>query len=58
VRDLPDGKTAAVVLSRQIRLPTNDGLVVALMQAHGLADLASGDADLDRVPGLMRYAPV
>jgi predicted nucleic acid-binding protein len=55
---LPDGKTAAVVLSRQIRLPTNDGLVVALMQAHGLADLASGDADLDRVPGLMRYAPV
>ncbi|MBW3540208.1 MAG: PIN domain-containing protein [Planctomycetes bacterium] len=36
---------------------TNDALVVAVMQAHGLPDLASHDADFDRVAGLTRYAP-
>jgi predicted nucleic acid-binding protein len=47
----------AGALCQQIGLLTNDGLVVALMQAHGLTRLASSDSDFDRVPGLTRYAP-
>jgi len=39
-------------------LLSNDALIVAVMQANGLANLASNDADSDRVPGLTRYAPV
>ena len=49
---------SASVLSRQTGLLTNDALVVAVMQAQGLANLASNDADFDRVPGIHRYAPV
>jgi predicted nucleic acid-binding protein len=49
---------AAAALCQQIGLLTNDGLIVAVMQAHGLTKLASSDADFDRVPGLTRYAPV
>jgi predicted nucleic acid-binding protein len=45
-------------LSRQYGLLTNDALVVAVMQDHGLTHLASVDADFDRVPGITRYAPV
>jgi predicted nucleic acid-binding protein len=45
-------------LSQQIGLLTNDAAVVAIMQSNGLTKLASNDADLDRVPGIMRYAPV
>ena len=48
---------AAAVLCQQIGLLTNDGLIVAIMQANGLTKLASQDADFDRVPGLTRYAP-
>jgi predicted nucleic acid-binding protein len=48
----------AAALSQQIGLLTNDGLIVAVMQANGLTRLASNDADFDRVPGLTRYAPV
>jgi predicted nucleic acid-binding protein len=47
----------AAALSQQRGLLTNDGLIVALMQAHGLTSLASSDTDFDRVPGLTRYAP-
>ncbi len=47
-----------VVLSQQVGLLTNDALIVALMQAHGLSKIASNDADFDRVPGITRYAPV
>ncbi|MCR4413828.1 MAG: PIN domain-containing protein [Thermoguttaceae bacterium] len=43
--------------SRRTGLLTNDALVVAVMQRHGLTHLASHDADFDRVPGLTRYAP-
>ena len=32
-------------------------LIVAVMQAHGLANLASNDTDFDRVPGITRYGP-
>ena len=48
---------AAVALSQQIGLLTNDAVIVALMQAHGLSKIASNDSDFDRVPGLTRYAP-
>lgn len=48
--------TAASV-SQQCGLWTNDALVVAVMQANGLTNIASSDADFDRVAGLTRYAP-
>jgi predicted nucleic acid-binding protein len=44
-------------VSQRHELLTNDALVVAVMQAHGLTQLASHDADFDRVPGITRYAP-
>jgi predicted nucleic acid-binding protein len=47
----------ATAVSQQTGLLTNDALIVAAMQAHGLTKLASHDADFDRVPGLTRYAP-
>ncbi len=47
----------ASVLSKQFGLLTNDALLVAIMQDHGLTNLASHDGDFDRVPGIMRYAP-
>jgi predicted nucleic acid-binding protein len=47
----------AVALSQQLGLLTNDALIVAVMQAHGLTKIASADTDFDRVPGLTRYAP-
>jgi predicted nucleic acid-binding protein len=49
---------AAVTISQQCGLLTNDALTVALMQANGLTRIASHDTDFDRVPGLTRYAPV
>jgi predicted nucleic acid-binding protein len=49
--------SAAVQLSRQFGLLINDALIVALMQRHGVTDLASHDTDFDRVPGIARYAP-
>ena len=45
----------AAALSIQYGLLSNDALVVAIMQAHGLTNIASHDADFDRVPGLVRY---
>src|SRR5262245_12722688 len=53
----PPLRVAAVTLSQQVGLLINDALIVAVMQANGLTNLASGDADFDRVPGLTRYAP-
>jgi predicted nucleic acid-binding protein len=47
----------AADVSRQIGLLSNDALVVAVMRDQGLTQLASNDADFDRVPGLTRYAP-
>jgi predicted nucleic acid-binding protein len=49
--------STAAGLCQHIGLLTNDGLVVAVMQANGLTKLASKDADFGRVPGLTRYAP-
>ena len=50
--------SAATALSQQYGILTGDALIVAVMQANGLTNLASLDADFDRVPGLTRYAPV
>ncbi|MGH7170205.1 MAG: type II toxin-antitoxin system VapC family toxin [Gemmataceae bacterium] len=44
-------------VSRQTGLLYGDALIVALMRDQGLTQLASLDADFDRVPGLTRYAP-
>jgi predicted nucleic acid-binding protein len=49
---------AAALLSQQHELLISDALIVAVMQAHGLADLASHDSDFDRVPGITRHGPV
>ena len=49
---------AAINISQQAGLLTDDALVVAVMQAHGLTNLASNDTDFDRVPGIHRYSPV
>jgi predicted nucleic acid-binding protein len=48
----------AADLSIQHGLLTNDALIVVVMQDHGLSNLASLDADFDRVPGINRYAPI
>jgi len=48
----------ATRLSQQHQLLTGDALILAVMQANALTNLASNDADFDRVPGLTRYAPV
>jgi predicted nucleic acid-binding protein len=45
-------------LSLQYGLLSGDALLVAIMQAKGLTQLASNDADFDRVPGITRFAPV
>jgi predicted nucleic acid-binding protein len=47
----------AAAMSQQTGLLTNDALVVAVMQANGLTNLASSDADFDGVAGITRYAP-
>jgi predicted nucleic acid-binding protein len=43
--------------TKQYGLLTNDALIVVVMEQHKLTNLASNDADFDRVPGLTRYAP-
>jgi predicted nucleic acid-binding protein len=52
----PDMIDAAAVVSQQTGLLSNDALIVAVMRGNGLTNLASHDADFDRVPGLTRYA--
>ncbi|HEV3078702.1 MAG TPA: type II toxin-antitoxin system VapC family toxin [Gemmataceae bacterium] len=49
---------SAAAISQQTGLLSNDAMIVALMQANGLGKIASEDSDFDRVPGIMRYAPV
>jgi predicted nucleic acid-binding protein len=48
---------AAAALTQQTGLLSNDALIVAVMRHYGITNLASNDADFDRVPGLTRYAP-
>ena len=49
--------SAAAAVSQQHGLLSNDALLIALMQAHGITNLASNDVDFDRVPGIKRYSP-
>jgi predicted nucleic acid-binding protein len=49
--------STAATLSRQNGLLTNDAVILALMQAHGLTHLASHDAHFDSVSAITRYAP-
>jgi predicted nucleic acid-binding protein len=49
--------STAAALSRQHGLLTNDAVILALMQAHGLTHLASHDAHFDTVSAITRYAP-
>jgi predicted nucleic acid-binding protein len=59
VLGIPTGLVAtAAAISQQTGLLSNDALIVAVMRAHGLTNLASNDTDFDRVPGLARYAPL
>jgi predicted nucleic acid-binding protein len=44
-------------LSMKTGLLSNDALIAAVMEQHGLTHLASNDDDFDRVPGISRYAP-
>lgn len=53
----PPMLSTAVALAKQIGLLTNDALTVSVMRATNIANLASGDGDFDRVPGITRYAP-
>jgi predicted nucleic acid-binding protein len=47
----------AAALCQQHGLLINDSLIVAVMRANGLTQIASNDGDFDRVPGLIRHAP-
>lgn len=47
----------AVAICQQFGLLTNDGLVLAVMQANGITKVASNDADFDRAPGVIRFSP-
>jgi predicted nucleic acid-binding protein len=38
-------------------LLTNDALIVAVMQRHGITHLATNDDDFDRVPGITVWKP-
>ena len=46
---------AATGLSQKHELLTGDALIVAVMNQHGITNIASRDADFDRVPGLTRF---
>jgi predicted nucleic acid-binding protein len=49
--------TAATRLAISCSLFTNDAMIVALTQRHQLMNLASNDADFERVPGLVLWKP-
>jgi predicted nucleic acid-binding protein len=49
---------AGTDVSRQSGLLMRDAVLVAVMRENGLTRLASHDGDFDRVPGIVRYAPV
>lgn len=48
----------AADLSRMHGLLSGDALILAVMQSRGITNLASSDADFDRVAGITRYAPL
>jgi predicted nucleic acid-binding protein len=48
----------AAGISQQTGLLHNDALIIAVLRAHSVANLASADPDFDRVPGITRFGPV
>jgi predicted nucleic acid-binding protein len=54
----PSWLDPAAEVSQQTGLLHNDALIIAVMRAHGLTNLASADPDFDRVPGITRFGPV
>jgi len=54
----PDLLDRGAAVCQATGLLTNDGIIVAFMQANGLTNLASNDSDFDRVAGITRYAPL
>jgi predicted nucleic acid-binding protein len=44
-------------LSIQFGLLLNDALCIAVMRNQGIDQIASNDADFDRVPGVTRFSP-
>ena len=48
----------AAEISQQDGLLTNDAISIAAMRSRGLANLASNDADFDRIAGIVRFSPV
>ncbi len=48
----------AADLGRLNGLLSGDALIAAVMQRHSLTNLASNDADFDRIPGITRFGPV
>ncbi|MGC1719497.1 MAG: PIN domain-containing protein, partial [Isosphaeraceae bacterium] len=48
----------AADLSLQHSLLSGDALIAAVMHYHRLTSLASNDSDFERVPGIVRYAPI
>jgi predicted nucleic acid-binding protein len=60
VGNLPLDNTLLSFASRvalQHGLLTNDAIIVALMQRHGIIHLATNDDDFDRVPGITVWKP-
>jgi predicted nucleic acid-binding protein len=49
--------TEAAIIAQTHGLLTNDAIIVALMQRHGLTHLATNDDDFDRVPGITVWKP-
>jgi predicted nucleic acid-binding protein len=47
----------AARISTQYGLLTNDAVIVALMERHGISNLATNDDDFDRVPGITVWKP-
>lgn len=50
--------STAAAVSQRYGLLSGDALIVATMQQFGISSIASHDSDFDRVPGLVRYAPL
>jgi predicted nucleic acid-binding protein len=48
---------SAAEVSSKHRLLTNDSLILAAMQRHGITHLATNDDDFDRVPGITVWKP-
>jgi predicted nucleic acid-binding protein len=53
----PDLVLSAADIGGQCGILSGDALIVAVMHDMGITDLASNDADFDRVPGITRYVP-